>query len=97
MKFERFGDDWRHSDYIVTLGPAELIFNETGASLLFRKKRIAKLDVGDWAISLDVGPASVILGDLVGRYGLRLALYRAEWAYVLEISTTRIAIREERA
>ena len=50
-----------------------------------------KFDIGDigdggWAVSLDIGPLSVILGDLVGRYGLRLAWYNGEWAYTLEVS-----------
>ena len=91
MRLERFGDNWRHSDYIITLGPAELIFNETGASLLFRKRRVAGLDIGDiggngWAVSFDAGPLSVILGNLAGRYGLRLAWYKGKWAYTLEVS-----------
>jgi hypothetical protein len=91
MKLEKFGESWKYSDYGVTLGPAELIFNETGACLSFRGKRVAGLDVGDigksgWAISLDIGPLSVILGDLAGRYGLRVAWYRGGWAYTLEVS-----------
>jgi hypothetical protein len=60
-----------------------------------------KFDIGTiddtWAISLDIGRLSIIAGDLVGRYGLRLVWYSDVWAYALEVSTNRISIsdREE--
>jgi len=39
-----------------------------------------------WAVSVDIGPLSIIVGDLVGRYGLRLAYYKGHWAYTVEVS-----------
>lgn len=52
---------------------------------------------GGWAISFDIGRLSVILGDLVGRYGLKLAWYRGEWSYFVEVTNRGLSSGYEKA
>lgn len=42
---------------------------------------------GGWAVSADIGRLSIIMGDLIGRYGLRVAWYKGKWAYFAELTT----------
>jgi len=44
---------------------------------------------GGWAISADIGRLSIIVGDLIGRYGLRVAWYTKVWAYFAEVAFGR--------
>jgi hypothetical protein len=52
---------------------------------------------GGWAISADIGRLSVIAGDLVGQWGLRVAWYTEVWAYFAELTTGGWRIGIEKA
>jgi len=40
MKIQRFGQSWLHSDFVLTIGPIELIVNECGLCVSLFNKRI---------------------------------------------------------